>query len=217
MNTQDHITLLRDALQELSDVASKCDSWQSFPIEPIERAQIALAATTPAEQAPSDHAELRRLAMAATPGPWLFGGTKIDTLDEAVGICRANIEATTAPTDHFMEVFLQDGRRTALIGNCPTSIKNAEYIAAANPAAILALLDELDALRGKAPSEPVAWIVFAEYEGRMVPQYPATLSREQADDHASMYGQTKVEVHALYTSPTPAPHADEAANNKDNK
>ncbi len=64
----------------------------------------------------------------------------------------------------------------------------------------------------------VAWVVFAEYEGKMVAQYPATLDRATADAHARTYGQTKVEVRALYDHPAPADcrkycqlEADEAA------
>lgn len=44
----------------------------------------------------------------------------------------------------------------------------------------------------------VAWIVFAEHEGAMVPQYPACLEQAEAVRHARLYGQTKTEVVPLY-------------------
>lgn len=62
----------------------------------------------------------------------------------------------------------------------------------------------------EAKGEAVAWIVFAEHEGAMIPQYPATFSQEEADWHAAMYGQTKTEVRALgvLAAPVPAAPAD---------
>jgi len=68
-----------------------------------------------------------------------------------------------------------------------------------------------DAAPDRAPTaEPVAWIVFAEHEGKMTPQYPATLSQEEAERHAKMYGQTPTEVRALgiITAPDRAPSID---------
>lgn len=47
-------------------------------------------------------------------------------------------------------------------------------------------------------NEIIAWIVFAESEGKMVPQYPAMFSQDEAKRHAGMYGQTKTEVVPLY-------------------
>lgn len=81
--------------------------------------------------------KLKALAEAATPGPWEWGGTECHTQAEALAICEANLAATAQPGTHFCEVYLADGRRTALVGNGPTGIQNAEFIAAANPAAIL--------------------------------------------------------------------------------
>lgn len=44
---------LLTALEEMTDLAVQCDSWQSFPREPIERAQAAIAkATTPPPSPP---------------------------------------------------------------------------------------------------------------------------------------------------------------------
>lgn len=91
--------------------------------------------------------ELRRLAEAATPGPWDWGGTQVSTQEQALDICLENIRLTEAPGPYFCEVYVGDGRRTALVGHGPTSQQNAAFIAAANPAVILAMLDENEELR----------------------------------------------------------------------
>jgi len=83
---------------------------------------------------------LKELAQAATPGPWMWGGTECASPEHALVICKENIDATAKPGTHFCEVYLDDGRRTALVGNGPTGIANAAYIAAANPAAMLELI-----------------------------------------------------------------------------
>jgi hypothetical protein len=84
--------------------------------------------------------ELKRLAEEATPGPWEWGGTKCDTTEDALNICRENIEKTERPCEYFCEVFIGSGHRTALVGNGPTGVQNAAFIAAANPAVILELI-----------------------------------------------------------------------------
>ena len=69
---------------------------------------------------------LRKLCKSATPGPWY----------------------TSAPSEHA--VWKDIGDRRYLIADTSdgfTDDNNYEYIAAANPATVLALLDELDRLR----------------------------------------------------------------------
>ena len=66
-----------------------------------------------------------------TPGPWHVGATPVETADEAVQICRENIEATKVPDTHFYEVYCETAHRTALVGNGPTNHWNAYLIAAA--------------------------------------------------------------------------------------
>ncbi len=70
-------------------------------------------------------AKLRELAQNATPGPWY----------------------TSAPSEHAVWYDIKDGRY--LIADTSSGFTddgNAEYIAAANPATVLALLDELDVM-----------------------------------------------------------------------
>lgn len=50
--------------------------------------------------------------------------------------------------------------------------------------------------------EPVAWIVFAEVAGEMVPQHPSWPTLESAESVARMYS-VKTEVRPLYTAPQP--------------
>lgn len=80
-----------------------------------------------ADQIMSDHAELRRLAKAATPGPWEY----------------------QAP----LKILAADRTSIALIAlshaNYREDEANSRLIAAANPKAILALLDETDRLKAE--------------------------------------------------------------------
>lgn len=77
-----------------------------------------------------DPADLRRLAEAATPGPWDFG-------------CGLSDWAITTHSD--------DPGDDTHIATTPHG-QDGEYIAAANPTVVLALLDELDALRAQVHS-----------------------------------------------------------------
>ena len=92
---------------------------------------------TTARVTPEMQAELRRLAEAATPGPWeAFGAVDGRRGERWLGVTtdmRA-IESARAG-----DVFAAQ--------NCTR--QDALFIAAANPAAVLALLDERDALAAK--------------------------------------------------------------------
>ncbi len=70
---------------------------------------------------------LRKLCKSAAPGPWY----------------------TSAPSEHAVWYDIKDGRY--LIADTSSGFTddgNAEYIAAANPATVLVLLDELDRTKG---------------------------------------------------------------------
>ncbi|MFG8224629.1 ead/Ea22-like family protein [Pseudomonas aeruginosa] len=86
----------------------------------------------------TDHAELRRLAKAATPGPWVTDAQKNGAIfnieSESGDMCIAMSQENPAPT----RLEINEQRRA-----------NAEWIAAANPKTILALLDEIDGLRSR--------------------------------------------------------------------
>ncbi|MEZ6725935.1 ead/Ea22-like family protein [Pseudomonas aeruginosa] len=88
-----------------------------------------------ADQIMTDHAELRRLAKAATPGPWVTDAQKNGAIfnieSESGDMCIAMSQENPAPT----RLEINEQRRA-----------NAEWIAAANPKTILALLDEIDGL-----------------------------------------------------------------------
>ncbi|MBY9208787.1 ead/Ea22-like family protein [Pseudomonas aeruginosa] len=85
----------------------------------------------------TDHAELRRLAKAATPGPWscnrhwaIVGGP---TLEFTNGAAQQQI-AMACWQSWMHEEELRN---------------NAAFMAAANPKTILALLDEIDRLKAE--------------------------------------------------------------------
>ncbi|HCT8042319.1 TPA: ead/Ea22-like family protein [Pseudomonas aeruginosa] len=89
-----------------------------------------------ADQIMTDHAELRRLAKAATPGPWVTdaqqNGAIFNIESESGDMCIAMSQENPAPT----RLEINEQRRA-----------NAEFIAAANPKTILALLDEIDGMK----------------------------------------------------------------------
>ena len=77
--------------------------------------------------------ELRRLAEAATPGPWVSG-------DPSFG--NGNAQMIVSISDRAMGRDIQGP-------NLRPALFDAEFIAAANPAAVLGLLDQLDAAEAK--------------------------------------------------------------------
>ena len=88
--------------------------------------------TTPAHHETPDVAELRRLAEAATPGPWeAFGAVDGRRGERWLGV-TTDMRATEAA--RAGDVFAAQ--------NCTR--QDALFIAAANPAVMLALLDDVD-------------------------------------------------------------------------
>lgn len=74
----------------------------------------------------SDYIELKRLAEAATPGPWAYDGSYV---------CPARTEDGTT----YVELWRS-------IADCHQP-ENTKFIAAANPAAVMALIAEVESLR----------------------------------------------------------------------
>ena len=92
---------------------------------------------TTARVTPEMLAELRRLAEAATPGPWeAFGAVDGRRGERWLGV-TTDMRATESA--RAGDVFSAQ--------NCTR--QDALFIAAANPAAVLALLDDADALRAE--------------------------------------------------------------------
>jgi hypothetical protein len=91
-------------------------------------------------------AALREIAMAATQGEWKYGATPCPDKTKAMELFEANVDATKTPNEYFFEVFLDDGRRTAVVGNGPTSEANSRFIAAFGPQTALQLLNIIEEL-----------------------------------------------------------------------
>lgn len=87
------------------------------------------AETTPNYHETPDEAELRRLAEAATPGPWSL------------------TDGDPAMNGQHWTIRRQGVAGIRVSGFTYGFNGDAAYIAAANPAAVLALLDDLDAAR----------------------------------------------------------------------
>ncbi len=83
----------------------------------------------------TDHAELRRLAKAATPGEWCVqtgcSWRRIGTDNGDGDVLRP----CTHPHDGWPDI--------------AAPVENLEYIAAANPKTTIALLDEIDGLKAE--------------------------------------------------------------------
>lgn len=66
-----------EALTELADVAERCDSWQSFPSEPLEKGRAAIASLQPlladGQAVPSDEAEFELHDADGNPAASTFG------------------------------------------------------------------------------------------------------------------------------------------------
>lgn len=78
-----------------------------------------------------DTKELRRLAQAATPGPWINHGRQ----PNVAGLSHFAVAAKTLLARVYSEAY----------GDVKQETANASFIAAANPAAITELLDRLEA------------------------------------------------------------------------
>lgn len=94
----------------------------------------------------TDLEHLERVALAATAGPWDVWAERTETKEEAIAELTAQVNLTV---DFCGAVYLlnANGKCPATTGCGPTSAANAAFIAAANPQTVLALLDEIDALR----------------------------------------------------------------------
>lgn len=91
-----------------------------------------------------NYAHLRELAEAATPGPWVADPSSAWDTDDFGGYqmqaaVRVKDSGSITWDDHGGEVFKPD---------------DATYIAAVDPQTVLALLDEIERLRGRAFPDP---------------------------------------------------------------
>lgn len=90
-----------------------------------------------------DHAELARLAEAATPGPW-----RVAEDDNPFADGR-HVFAKGLDGSDFVVLNLKTDLTFVTATNREQQQKNALFAAAANPAAVLAILEENAALRGE--------------------------------------------------------------------
>lgn len=102
----------------------------------------------------SAHDELRARAEAATPGPWMQGAESfVDFEDMAAAQRRMLNSRPFGEPFHF--VWVKPDLCVGYTANGPTSEANAAYIAAASPDVVLALLDEIAALRAERAWQPI--------------------------------------------------------------
>lgn len=97
-----------------------------------------------------DVAKLRSLAEGATPGPW----EAVEDSNEHLAGCPPTMEwlvSATDPGEDFYEEIIDWGNRGRG--------EDAQYIAAANPATILALLDRLEQAEAEVEHWTEGWII----------------------------------------------------------
>lgn len=144
-------------------------------------------------QAGVDHAELRRLAEAATPGPWFAADWDDDFGENRWTVERREPEVVSPGQSSIWP----DGircNRVAQTDDGERPNEDAAYIAAANPAAMVALLNEIDALRAAPVLPDRGWrpIESAPRDGTWI-----LLSGGATDEGSGIY-----EVRAAIESPT---------------
>lgn len=101
----------------------------------------------------TDHAELRRLAKAATPGPWtLYVPEDYQGPEELPGY---GVECAEGRAIVWGALEPETG--------CQFD-RDAEFIAAANPKTVLAVLDDIDRLKAENEALRGALKPFAEFE-----------------------------------------------------
>lgn len=91
-----------------------------------------------------DKQVLRQLAGKATKGEWVVFAKPTPTYFDAIHSLAALLNGTVGD-QKTLYMIDANGLCPALTGTGPNSANNAEFIAAANPATVLALLDELEA------------------------------------------------------------------------
>ena len=91
-----------------------------------------------------DKQALRQLAGKATKGEWVVFAKPTPTYFDAIHSLAALLNGT-AGDQKTLYMIDANGLCPALTGTGPNSANNAEFIAAANPATVLVLLDELEA------------------------------------------------------------------------
>ena len=90
-----------------------------------------------------DTKHLRTLAEAATPGPWtIYTDEVISPIVAAMELSKLAHGSVFTPV--LPMVVGSNGLVTAVTGCGPTSVANADFIAACSPDVVLALLDALE-------------------------------------------------------------------------
>ena len=118
--------------------------------------------------------DLKRLAEAATPGPWGYDGSYI---------CPARVEGETTYVESWHAV--ADSHQT----------ENVRYIAAANPAAMLELIAEVEGLeRWKKEAVDVMSPVLDYAEGLKIAKLGQSVTQALIADHKRLHAEHQFEL-----------------------
>jgi len=122
-----------------------------------------------------DTKELRRLAQAATPGPWINHGRQ----PNVAGLPHSAVAAKTLLARVYSEAY----------GDVEQETANASFIAAANPAAISELLDRLEAAEADALEQARLNGMGASREAALMAKLEA--AERERDDVAMQLAQSE--------------------------
>jgi len=109
-----------------------------------------------AEPTKEERAELRKLAEAATPGPWQVFEQHLDLeapKQQALVEFERLLDGQTGEFEPLLPMLTDGSMCPAITGCGPKSLQNANFIAAANPAVVLSLLDALEAAEALSAAE----------------------------------------------------------------
>lgn len=126
-----------------------------------------------------DKQALRQLAGKATKGEWVVFAKPTPTYFDAIHSLAALLNGT-AGDQKTLYMIDANGLCPALTGTGPNSANNAEFIAAANPATVLALLDELEAKDKQIADLKEAFRIALSAAGIDAPAAPAAAGKGEA-------------------------------------
>ena len=151
--TESWFALARAAIRTLPDLLDQLDA-----AEAAERPAETVSETVPTRHEAPDVAELRRLAEAATPGPWTFEAPERVEVHIERELCRCSgagdeYEFVSEGAGHHVHLWREShiihAGEKVVAGNYDyedggiIERRDRDYIAAANPATVLGLLDRL--------------------------------------------------------------------------
>lgn len=195
-----------EALQRLCDVARKVDASEAGDFETLLQGELAVAEAV--LRAP-DHDE--ELLKVKSDVEGLMGyGFMVDNrrvgLDRIVWFNRPgeqSLHARPLPdNDEAIQYEFNEWIGPRRSGESPQEAAVLYWAQEAYRAGRLAAPVVPVAAQPVVQQEPVAWLVYAEDNNGMVPQFPAYQVKQEALRYAATFGQTRTEIWPIYAAPS---------------